>query len=136
MKDMRTRPADRSKYRNYIQKAEEFYATANEANEAKHYNAAVVNAIHAVISSADALLIFIKGLRYAGTKHDEAVELFSTIFPGDDELKKNVQRFNSVISIKTRAEYMEYLQKPIDSANALRDAERFLNYIKSKLPRE
>lgn len=135
MKNMRTIPVERSKYNNHLQKAEEFIATASRAYEDGRYNASVLNSIHAVISAADALVIYVKGLRYAGTKHEEAVEFFSTVFPGDTELKKNVQRFGSIISIKTRAEYTETLQKSEGAENALRDAERFLNYVKSKLPK-
>jgi hypothetical protein len=41
-----------------------------------------LNTVYAIISAADALLVSVKGFRYAGTKHEEAVELFSGIFPG------------------------------------------------------
>ena len=136
MAEMRTRAVDRSKYKNYLQKADEFLATASAAFERGMYNACVLDSIHTVISAADALLVYVKGLRYAGTRHDEAVALFSKALPRDAALDKNVHRFGSIISIKTRAEYMEHLQKREEAESALRDAERFLAYIKEKLPRE
>jgi len=132
---MRTRSVDRSKYRNYLTKSEEFLDTANDAFERTRYNASVLNAVHAIISAADALLVFVKGLRYAGTRHEEAVELFSTIFSGDREHEKNVSRFGTILSIKNKAEYLEVLLSSKDASNALRDATRFLSYVKSKLPK-
>jgi uncharacterized protein (UPF0332 family) len=131
---MRTRSVDRSKYRNYLLKSEEFLVTAKEALERGRYNTCVLNAVHSIISAADALLVFVKGFRYAGTRHEEAVELFSTIFPGEPEHDKNATRFGTTLSIKNRAEYMEALLSFKDAADVLRDATRFLDYVKSKLP--
>jgi len=122
---MRTRSVDRSKYRNYLLKSEEFLVTAKEALERGRYNTCALNAVHAIISAADALLVFVKGFRYAGTRHEEAVE---------PEHEKNVTRFGTILSIKNKAEYMEVLLVSKDAADALRDATRFLDYVKSKLP--
>ena len=132
---MRTRSVDRLKYRNYLSKFEEFLATTNDAFERTRYNASVLNSVHAIISAADALLVFVKGFRYAGTRHEEAVELFSTIFPGDREHDKNVSRFGTILSIKNKAEYLEVLLSSKDATDALRDATRFLSYVKGKLPK-
>jgi len=132
---MRTRSVDRSKYKNYLTKSEEFLNTANDALERARYNASVLNAVHAIISAADALLVFVKGFRYAGTRHEEAVELFRSIFPGDREHDKNVSRFGTILSIKNKAEYLEVLLSSKDATDALRDATRFLSYVKSKLPK-
>ncbi|MFQ6129846.1 MAG: HEPN domain-containing protein [Candidatus Hadarchaeaceae archaeon] len=132
---MRTRSVDRSKYRNYLTKSGEFLDTANDAFERTRYNASVLNAVHAIISAADALMVFVKGFRYAGTRHEEAVELFSTIFPGDREHKKNVSRFGTILSIKNKAEYLEMLLSSKDATDALLSATRFLSYVKGKLPR-
>ena len=85
---MRTRSVNRSKYRNYLLKSEEFLVTANDAFERARYNASVLNSVHAIISAADALLVFVKGFRYAGTRHEEAVELFSSIFPSSPITRK------------------------------------------------
>jgi len=132
---MRTRNVDRSKYRNFLLKSEEFLSTANDVFKRARYNASVLNAVHAIISAADALSVFVKGLRYAGTRHEEAVELFSGIFSGEPEHEKNVSRFGAILSIKNRAEYLEVLLSSKDASDALRDATRFLNYVKGKLPK-
>ena len=50
---VRTRSVDRSKYRNYLLKSEEFLTTAREALERGRYNTCVLNAVHAIISAAD-----------------------------------------------------------------------------------
>ncbi len=132
---MRTRNVDRSKYRNYMLKSEEFLTTAEDALERTRYNASVLNSVHAIISAADALLVFVKGFRYAGTRHEEAVELFSGIFSSEPEHGKNVSRFGTILSIKNKAEYLEVLLSSKDATDALRDATRFLSYIKGRLPK-
>lgn len=132
---MRTWGVDRSKYRNYLLKSEEFLATANDAFERARYNACVMNSVHAIISAADALLVFVKGFRYAGTRHEEAVELFSSIFPSEPEHEKNVSRFGTILSIKNKTEYLEVLLSSKDATDALRDATRFLSYVMGKLPK-
>ena len=132
---MRTRGVDRSKCWNYLKKSEEFLAAAGESFERNWHNACVLYAVHAIISASDALLAFTKGLRYTGTRHDEAVELFSTIFPGKPEHEKNVSRFGTILSIKNKAEYTDALLGPKDAADAIKDATRFLEYVKGKLPR-
>jgi len=60
---MKTRNVDKSKYKNYLIKAEEFFDIMNESFNKQEYNAVVLNAIHCAISSADALTVFYKGLR-------------------------------------------------------------------------
>jgi uncharacterized protein (UPF0332 family) len=132
---MRTRNVDRSKYKNYLSKSEEFLDTSKDAFERARYNASVLNSVHAIISAADALLVFVKGFRYAGTRHEEAVELFSTIFPGVPEHEKNVSRFGTILSIKNKAEYLEVILNSKDAIDALRDATRFLSYVRENLPK-
>jgi HEPN domain-containing protein len=46
---MRTKSVDRSKYRNYLLKSEEFLVTAKEASERGRYNTCVLNAVHSII---------------------------------------------------------------------------------------
>ncbi|MFH1821116.1 MAG: HEPN domain-containing protein [Methanobacteriota archaeon] len=133
---MRTRSVDRPKYRVYFRKSEEFMATANDSLANSRYNACMLNAVHAAISAADARLVFVKGFRHAGMKHDEDVELFSTIFKGEPDHKKNVSRFSSILSVKNGAEYLEVLLGNKDAANIVRDASRFLEYVRSKLPKQ
>ena len=132
---MRTRNVDRSKYRNYLLKSEEFLEMAKDAHEKTRYNASVLNSVHAIISAADALLVFVKGFRYAGTRHEEAVDLFSSIFSNDSEHEKNVSRFGTILSIKNKAEYLEELLSSKDAIDALQAATRFLSYVKNRLPK-
>ncbi len=132
---MRTRSVARSKYKIYLKKSEEFLATATDSLEKSRYNSCVLNSVHATISAADALLVFAKGIRHTGPRHDEAVELFSTISAGEPDHEKNVARFSSVLSAKNGAEYLDVLLKSEDAKDALRDASRFLEHVKGKLPK-
>ena len=57
---MKTRNVEKQKHRNYLIKADEFFDMMNESFAKRKFNAAVLNAVHCAISSADALTVFIK----------------------------------------------------------------------------
>ena len=103
---MRTRVVDKFKYRNFLQKAREFYDEMNVAYSAMRWNAVGLNGIHCVISCCDAVTVYFLGKRSAGERHEEVVKLLQQI--GD--IDKNVmnQRVTQVLDVlrpKTRVEY-------------------------------
>lgn len=57
------KPVDPTKALNYILKAEELLATANDSLKSKRYNSAVTNAVHSSINALDALTTKFKGKR-------------------------------------------------------------------------
>ncbi|MBI5347045.1 MAG: HEPN domain-containing protein [Candidatus Aenigmarchaeota archaeon] len=131
---MRTRPVNKYLYKNCLKKAEEFMESAKGAFLKSHWNSAVTNAVHSAISSSDALLVFFKELRSAGESHDEILILLSGLDIDKEELKKKTQQFQRLAQIKNSAEYEEKLMSQQDAENSLRDAERFLEWVKGKLP--
>lgn len=66
---MRTRKVSKSKYGNFLQKADEYLRSARDAFEREHWNSAVGNSVHCCINSADALLVFYLGIRSIGERH-------------------------------------------------------------------
>ena len=60
--------------------------------------------------------------------------VLKTIKSGNEKLKTNANRFNRVLRIKNMAEYEERLVYKSESERALKNCERFLDYVRKELP--
>ena len=130
----KTRDVEKSLYANYLKRAEECFHGAKNSFAAQEWNAATISAIHAVIAASDAMCIYFLGKRNASESHNEAAALFKTIKANDEEINTNANRIARILSIKSMAEYEERLVFRAEAEKILKDCERFLEYIKTKLP--
>ncbi len=62
------------------------------------------------------------------------MSLLRTIRKEDKELKANSNRLNKILGIKNMAEYEERLVYKSEAEKALKDCERFLDYVRKELP--
>lgn len=131
----KTRDVEKNLYSNYLKRAVECFHAAKASFEAQEWNSATISAIHAVIAASDAMCIYFLGKRNAGESHNEAAALFKAIKSDDEGINTNASRIARILSIKTMAEYEEGLVFRTGAEKALKDCERFLEYVKSKLPR-
>lgn len=131
----KTRDVDKSLYVNYLKRAEECLHASKNSFNAQEWNATVINAIHACIAACDAMCIYFLGRRHAGDKHEDAALLFKTIKPADEAVKSNTNRLARILSIKNMAEYEDRLVYKTEAEKALKDCERFLEYVKEELPK-
>jgi uncharacterized protein (UPF0332 family) len=129
-----TQTVARSLYANYLAKSEECFSAAQESFSKGDWNAAAICAVHSCISASDALCIFFLGKRHAGLNHNDAVLLFSTIRRNDEQLKKNASRLKNILNMKNMAEYEERLVRRTEAEKVTKDTERFLAFVKSRLP--
>lgn len=125
------KPVDPTKALNYILKAEELLATANDSLKSKRYNSAVTNAVHSSINAPDALTTKFKGKR-GSDDHTEVLSLAQGILPSPqyEEIKK---QFVSLINKKNTSEYQPDLMDEGDARDAIKWAERILTKVKDKL---
>lgn len=130
---IRTVKVSRTSHAIFLEKAEQFLKAANVCFNSEDYNASAANAVHACISAADALCANHLGERAAGDKHSDAVNLVKTI-KNNDEFTNNAVRFGRVLAIKSLAEYEERLVYKNDSEAVLKNAERFVEFVKKNLP--
>lgn len=130
----RTRDVEKSLYINYLKRAEECLHAAKNSFSIQEWNAATINAIHSCISACDAICIYFLGKRHAGESHNDAVTIFRTIKVDDEEINTNANRVLRILRIKNMAEYEERLVHRSEAEKALKDCERFLEYVRRKLP--
>ncbi|MBW1717858.1 MAG: hypothetical protein JRJ77_19035, partial [Deltaproteobacteria bacterium] len=100
----------------------------------QEWNAATINAIHSCISACDAICIYFLGKRHAGESHNDAVTIFRTIKVDNEEINTNANRVLRILRIKNMAEYEERLVHRPEAEKVLKDCERFLEYVRRKLP--
>lgn len=81
------------------------------------------------------MCIYFLGKRNASENHNEAVALFKTIKADDEEANTNANRLSRILGIKNMAEYEDRLVFRTEAEKVSKDCERFLEYVKTKLPK-
>lgn len=131
MEDVKTRKVANAIYTNYLKKAEECFESMKENLEKTRWNAAVIDAVHCGISSADALTVYYKGVRHSGERHEDVVRLLNDL--SVENIGKKIQQLLNLIRVKSAAEYEEKLMTQANALTAARDAERFYTWVKEIL---
>ena len=133
-KEIKTTRVSKSESINYLKKAEEFFSSAQDSLVKGKWNAAGLSAIHTGISSADALLVFLHGIRSTSPKHDDIFKLLNSLVR-HKALEENISHLRHLISMKNIVEYDQRLMTPNEAINLSKHAERFLAWVRSILPR-
>jgi len=131
---IKTRDVARNLYTNYLKRSDECFTAAKESLSKGDWNAVAICAIHSCISAGDALCIYFLGKRHAGPNHRDAVVLLDIIKSGNIEVKNNANRLRKILGVKNMAEYEERLVRRSEAEKVLKDAERFLSFVRRELP--
>jgi len=121
-------------WKNYLIKAEQFLETGRGAYLKENWNAVGLNTVHSAISANDAATVYFKKARSISAKHSDSVNLLLEVFKNSPESRKYSKHLLWLISRKNLVEYESRLFYKKESIEALKHAERFLGWIKSKLP--
>lgn len=132
-KTIKTTTVSKADHSNYLKKAVEFYETMQECLSKGKWNAAGLNAIHAGISAADALLVFFHGMRSTSPKHDDIIKLVTSLITYRDT-KPNVSHLRNLIGMKNIVEYEVRLIDRYEALLLSKHATRFLEWVRSLLP--
>lgn len=127
----KTRKLNKARHAVYLKKAAEFERGMEDASARKDWNAVGLNAVHTVISSADALTTFYLGERSTGDSHVDVVDLLRQL-PLEDSKEKAHQAFQ----VLNEKNLIEYEDTDFDAASATRiekQARRFHEWARAKL---
>lgn len=130
----RVRQVERSRYSVYWGKATEFRDTMRLANERAWWNAAALNAIHCLISAADAVLVFRQTIRSSGEGHLEVVDLLAR----DRELPdigRAAGHLRKGLAKKNLVAYEDRELLISEAKELVGHAERFYAWASNALPR-
>lgn len=133
---IKTKRVPKDLYRNYLLKAQEFYQAMSDEFAKRHFNSCILCAIHCGISAADALTVFRKEVRHAGERHEDVVQLLETLELNPETIKHKSRQLLSLLQEKNRVEYEEKMTTEQGALAAMKNAERFLSWVKETLPQQ
>ena len=133
MHTFNTRHVDKTDIPRYFEKALQFSESMHNALSEGNWDSAGLLAVHAVISTNDALTASKAGIRSAGPKHDHAIRLFLRYF-SDRESKEAANDLRWLISKKSLVEYEARAFSEEEAQEAAERAGRFLEFARRRLP--
>ena len=122
-------------YKKYLTKAEEFYTAMQDSFLNGRWTSAALEAIHAAICANDALTIFTKGIKCSSPRHEDAVTLLQSLTELDG-VKTNAVHLLRILKKKNRVEYYSDTFTQKEAEEITKHVERFLDWVKSILPKE
>lgn len=126
---IRTKAEDRSAAFDYLKKAEENYEEMLAAVQAQRYNAAATLAVQCVISSADALCVFGKGMRSISQDHYDVCDLVASLpLPEASEKSGLLKR---IIAKKNLIQYERRNIRGNEALEMVKTTARFYQWVKS-----
>ena len=131
-KKFKTRSVARERHATYLKKAQEFLRAAESAVEVGDWDAVGLNAVHAAISAADALLVYYGGVRSTGESHHDVAGLLAHHVK-DDQLSSKTQTLSKVLSYKNLAAYEDREVTEAEGREAVKMARRFLDWAQSRI---
>jgi len=129
-KRVASRREERGAHANYLAKAEEFLRSALENAASRRWNAAALSAIHAGIAAADAVLVFERGVRGAGRRHEDVLDLLAG--PGADR-SAALAHLRRILARKNVVEYESRLFSQREAEEVVQHAERFLAWARARV---
>ena len=89
--------------------------------------------MHAVISTNNALCVYYYGLRCLSEKHNDAGRLLVSLFNTKEAKEKSIHLI-WLINHKSLVEYDDRLFQEKEALEAAKHTERFIDWVKSKIP--
>ena len=128
-RNIKIRKINRSLHTNYLQKATEYRDSMLDNLDKGRFNVAAGDAIHAVISASDALLVWLSGKRSASEDHEDLVYLLGQ----NVNSTANINRVKRVLQVKSQVEYGERLFPKRKVEGMVKNAERFYDFVTSQI---
>lgn len=131
-KKLKTRSVSRERHATYLKKAREFLRAAEFSFKINDWDAVGLNAVHAAISAADALLVYYGGIRSTGDSHHDVAGLLRQHIK-DDQLGSKIQTLSKVLGYKNLAAYEDREVTEAEGRDAEKLARRFLEWAQSRM---
>jgi HEPN domain-containing protein len=118
----------RSEAPSFLAKAEQFLQEASEAVGGSRADAAMLNAIHAAVSAADAVATALVGQRSADPDHTRAADLLEELAGGSSEVRAHARQFRTLLARKNVVEYESRRATAGEAKDAVARATRLVDW--------
>ena len=126
-KQIKIRQEEKSAALDYLKKAEDNHSQMHIALENDNFNAASTLAIQCVISSADAICVFEKGIRSLSQDHFDVCDLVRSISLPDSKDKSNILK--RIIAKKNLIQYERRSIRQSEAKEIVKSANRFYQWV-------
>jgi HEPN domain-containing protein len=133
-KKRKTKAVAKSEYRDFLAKAKDFASMMDLSLEAGKWNSAGLQAVHAVISASDAVIVYYGGVRSMELDHREVVGLLHDII--GEAAATAGRHVSRVIAKKNLIEYERRSIAQSDAREMVEHSKRFLEWVTGILPQE
>jgi hypothetical protein len=116
----------RGQSRAYVEKAAQFLTAARDAADRSLHDAAMLNAIHAAISAADAVTVALAGQRSTDPDHGRAADLLDEVGGGSSEMKSHARQLRQLLGRKNVVEYESRRAAAREAVDAVTRADRLV----------
>ena len=119
----------------YLQKARQFCVAAARELEDDRFDAALLCAVHAGISAADAVCIAFAGRRSKDAEHLRAADLLEEIAKNSPPVWEKAGQLRALVRQKNRVEYEGKAASGPDAVDAVRRCQRLVEWAESEITR-
>ena len=91
--------ARRSEAKIYLAKAQQFLEESREAAGSVRHDAAMLTAVHAVISGTDAITVALGGRRSTDPDHQRAADLLEQVAGSSADLRAHVRQLREILAV-------------------------------------
>lgn len=130
----KTRAVDKHEYHGFLVKAKDFASMLDLTLAEGKWNSAALQAVHAVISASDAVIVYYGGVRSIELDHREVVGLLHDII--GEAAATAGRHVSRVIAKKNLVEYERRSVTQAEARDMAEHAKRFLEWVTGMLPRE
>jgi hypothetical protein len=126
------RRVERSDWTIFLAAAEENYLGACALQETRKYRAAGILFVHAAIALTDALTVRSGGVKSAGDRHQEAIDLVREFLPDTGGRSQAMRHLEGILHEKNRVSYTGDTFTAGDIARMRTHYERFASWAKDQ----
>jgi hypothetical protein len=124
---------ERTDWAGYAAAADEDHAGACLLQDGRKYRSAGILLVHAAIALTDALTIRVGGVRSAGERHQEAIDLVRELLPNTPGLDGAVRHLDAIIREKNRVSYTGDALTGNEISRLRTHYERYASWVKDRL---
>jgi len=134
-KQTKTVAASRTEASLYLGKAEQFAEESQRALDDSRHDAAMLTAIHAAISAADAVAVALAGRRSVDPDHQRAVDFLEEVGRGSEAIGARVTQLRALLSRKNEVEYESRRATGREADDAVTRAARIVEWARETIRR-
>jgi HEPN domain-containing protein len=129
----KTSQVRRGEARLYLDKAVQFIEQARSGLDADRNDAALLDAIHAAISSTDAVTIALAGVRSTDPDHQRAADLLEEVVASTPGSRERARQLRALLARKNTVEYESRKASVKDARDGVERAGRLVDWAKEVL---